>query len=76
MPAGEGSAFGAIPAKVHRTPSAFTGTRFIDEQPLTSRVGTEFDSTWIGPGEQINIPEEEPDRLAQELHAFFKATGR
>jgi pimeloyl-ACP methyl ester carboxylesterase len=22
------------------------------------------------------IPEEEPDRLAQELHAFFKATGR
>ena len=64
MPAGEGSAFGAIPAKVHRTPSAFTGTRFIDEQPLTSRVGTEFDSTWIGPGEQINIPEEEPDRLA------------
>jgi hypothetical protein len=54
MPAGKGSAFGPIPAKVHRTPSAFTGTRLIDEQPLASGVGTEFDSTWIGPGKQIN----------------------
>jgi hypothetical protein len=54
MPPGEGSAFGAIPAKVHRTPAAFTGTRFVHEQPLASRVGTEFDSTWIGPGKQIN----------------------
>jgi hypothetical protein len=54
MPAGEGSAFGAIPAKVHRTPAAFTGTRFVHEQALASRVGTEFDSAWIGPGKQIN----------------------
>jgi hypothetical protein len=54
MPAGEGSAFSTIPAKVHRTPSAFTGTGFIDEQPLASRVGTEFDSAWIGAGKQIN----------------------
>jgi hypothetical protein len=54
MPAGEGSAFGAVPAKVHRTPSAFTGTGFVHEQPLASRVGTEFDSTWIGPSKQIN----------------------
>ena len=47
MLASEGSAFGPIPAKVHRTPPTLTRTRLVHEQPSAGRVGTEFNPAWI-----------------------------